>query len=54
MVIDTTKDRTVLFFYFTGPATLVLRAEESGNEGRHTAPDAKGITDRGPISARLE
>ena len=49
MVIDTTEDRTVLFFYFTGPGTFVLRAEESGKEGRHTAPDANGIMDRGPI-----
>jgi hypothetical protein len=53
-IIDDTPGRQALFFAFDGPGILGLRADASGNQGRHVAPAADAITDRGPISAWIE
>ena len=54
IIIDDTPDRQALFFVFDGPGVLGLRAETTGNQGRHVAPAADAITDKGPISAWIE
>jgi|HubBroStandDraft_6_1064221.scaffolds.fasta_scaffold2272643_2 hypothetical protein len=54
IVIDNTPDRQALFFTFDGPGVLGLRANRTGNQGRHIAGAADAITERGPISAWVE
>lgn len=54
IVIDDTPDRKALFFAFDGPGILGLRADTTGEQGRHVAPAADAITDKGPISAWIE
>lgn len=54
VIVDDTPGRQALFFTFDGPGTLALRADTSGNEGRHVAPAADAITDKGPISGWIE
>jgi hypothetical protein len=54
VLVDDTPDRQAFFFTFDDPGVVVLRADASGKERRHTAPAADAITDRGPISAWIE
>ena len=53
VIVDDTPDRQALFFTFDGPGTLTFR-DASGKEGRHDAPAADAIFDKGPISAWIE
>jgi hypothetical protein len=54
IIIDDTPGRQALFFVFDGPGVLGLRADATGKQGRHFAPAADAITDRGPILAWIE
>jgi hypothetical protein len=53
-IIDDTPDRQALFFSFDGPGVLGLRANATGQQGRHIAGAADAITDKGPIVAWIE
>lgn len=53
VIVDDTPDRQALFFTFDGPGTLTFR-DASGKEGRHVAPAADAIFDKGPIFAWIE
>jgi hypothetical protein len=54
IVIDDTPDRQALFFTFDGPGVLGLRADATGNQGRHIPHTSDAITDKGPISGWIE
>lgn len=53
VIVDDTPHRQALFFTFDGPGTLTFRYA-SGKEGRHVAPAADAIFDKGPIFAWIE